>query len=90
MGDQIDTIDYTDDWMNPPPRLEQFVTRPKYPRFLIMRKRQIEYYPYTEWVKFREFGTPDDRNKAMALLQAKHPKWRIQVTDELRAPLSYN
>jgi hypothetical protein len=82
--------DTTDNWMNPPKRETSWsVKSRKYPRYLIQRKRRLDYFPFTEWALWSEFTCPEDRNVALEKLRAEHPAWQLRPLDELHAPMAY-
>ena len=90
MGDQIEAIDYGDDWMFPPARQGGGLPQPKYPRFLILRKRRLDHAPFVQWGNWRTFEDSDARDKELAFLRRKYPTWEIKAKDEFHGPLSYN
>lgn len=81
--------DMTDDWMNPPKRSGYTYTPPKYPRFLIQRKRRLDYFPFEEWGYWKEFQCRAERDAALARLREDHPAWRLRKIDELHPPRLY-
>ena len=82
--------DMTDDWMNPPKREAYVHTRQKYPRFLIQRKRRLDYFPFEKWDVWESFETRTERDAELAKLRTEHPVWLLRPYDDLHPPMAYN
>ena len=82
--------DMTDNWMNPPPRRETTYTPPKYPRYLIQRKRRLDYFPFEGWGHWSTFEVRAERDAALTKLRSEHPAWQLRAVDELHPPMAYN
>lgn len=81
-------VDNTDDWMNPPKR-DYTYTPPKYPRFLIQRKRSLDHFPFEEWDFWSVYPTREERDEKLADLRKSHPAWQLRKFDELSEPRAY-
>jgi hypothetical protein len=81
--------DETDDWMNPPKRQTSYVHTPRYPRFLIERKRRLDYFPFEQWGHWNSYDCRAERDAAFKELRDKHPAWQLRTRDELMPPVAY-
>lgn len=59
---------------------------PTYPRFIIERKRRLDYFPFEKWSHWASFSTREDRDAELAALRNEHPVWQLRLRDELFPP----
>ena len=83
--------DDTDDWMNPPKRdyFSRGARTPEYPRFLIERKRRLDYPPFEHWAVWSSHDSREARDVELGKLRSEHPIWLLRSRDELFPPMAY-